>query len=422
MNEKIPTETLKPAEAGFEASPKPYGGQVKLAIQTTVPASLNAFFKGQLAWLQLHGLEVHAISAAGGELKWVSESECVTIHQIPMTRSFSPLKDVLALCRLVRLYRTFRFTIVHAFTPKGGLLGMMAAASARCPVRLFTIWGLAANQGSLRVRLMFLADKLSCALAHKVFVECPSIGELAVTKGLCSRSKLVVLPAWSTNPLDGKFTDLSDLADIRVSSRREWDLPTDSVVIGFVGRIVRDKGVNELVEAFDTLASEVPNLHLLIVGVRESEDPVGQDILRRIDLHPRIHCTGFQRDVKKSLSAMDVLVHPSYREGLPTAPLEASVRGLPVIVTRIPGCVDAVQEGVTGLLVEPRDAHGLADAIRYYLNNPDVRQQHGRNGREWVLKKFNPESTWMGLLDEYQKLLAERGILQRSVPAEGAQR
>jgi glycosyltransferase involved in cell wall biosynthesis len=174
--------------------------------------------------------------------------------------------------------------------------------------------------------------------------------------------------------------------------------------------VVRDKGVHELIEAFEKLASEFPNLHLLIVGVREVEDPVGENILRRIDHHERIRCTGFQKDVRRLLSAMDILVHPSYREGLPTAPLEAAARGLPVVATRIPGCVDAVQDGRSGLLVPPQDSEALAEAIRYYLKNPDVRQQHGRNGREWILQKYDRQAAWTALLNEYQKLLAERGI------------
>jgi glycosyltransferase involved in cell wall biosynthesis len=390
---------------------------VKIAIQTTVPASLYTFFRGQLTWLKSHDFEVHTISAPGEELQWVAEAEKVTTHAVAMTRSFSPLRDPLALWSLIRLYRKSRFTVVHSFTPKGGLLGMLAAAAAGCPVRLFTLWGMAPTAINFRTRMRVWANKVSCALAHKIFIECPSTAELAVASGLCSREKVVVVPAWSTNTLDSKLVDLSDLAETRAAARHDWGLPPESVVIGFVGRVVRDKGVHELMKAFENLASEFPELHLLVVGVREAEDPVGQDILRRMDQHPRICCTGFQKNVKKSLSAMDILVHPSYREGLPTAPLEASARGLPVIVTRIPGCIDAVQEGVTGLLVEPRDAPGLAEAIRYYLKNPDVRQQHGRNGRGWVLKKYDREVAWMALLNEYQKILAERGIFPLSARA-----
>jgi glycosyltransferase involved in cell wall biosynthesis len=187
-----------------------------------------------------------------------------------MKRTFSPLSDLLALWRLVRLYRKFNFTIIHAFTPKGGFLGMLAAAIARCPVRLFTIWGLAAGPVSFRVRLMLMADKVSCALAHQVFAECPSIADLAVAKGICPRNKLKVVPAWSTTTLDKEFTDVTHLAQTRAAVRREWGLPPDGVVLGFVGRVVRDKGVHELVGAFQNLATGFPQLHLLIVGPRET--------------------------------------------------------------------------------------------------------------------------------------------------------
>jgi len=415
MSTSVQMETSKDLVVDAKNLPGSRHAKLTLAVQTTVPSSLPPFFKGQLAWLGLHGFEVHTVSAPGEELKRVADAERVTTHAIPMTRSFSPFKDLLALWRLVRLFRKFRFTIVHAFTPKGGFLGMLAATIAGCPVRLFTIWGLAAESVGFRVRLMFLADKVSCALAHKVFVECPSIAELAVARGLCSRKKLSVVPAWSICSLDEEMTDLADHAQTRSTARRHWGLPPDAVVLGFVGRVVRDKGVPELIEAFESLAPEFPGLHLLIVGPREAADAVDRDIVRRMDRHARIHCTGFQKDVRRLLSAMDVLVHPSYREGLPTAPLEAAAVGLPVITTRIPGCLDAVQDGVAGLLIAPRDSRQLAEAIRRYLSNPDLRRTHGQRGREWVLKEYDRHKAWAALLNEYIQLLTERGIVPRPI-------
>ena len=392
------------------------GDKVTLAVQTTVPASVWAFFKGQFAWLERHEFEVHTVCAPGEELKWITEVQAVRIHAIPMNRTFSPVKDLLVLWRLVRLYRKFDFTIVHAFTPKGGILGMLAATIARCPVRVFTIWGLAEESVTFRARLMRLADKVSCTLAHRVFVECPSIGELAVAKGICPREKLRVLPAWSMNSLDLELLNLTDLSQTRAAARRGWGLPPDALVLGFVGRVVRDKGVHELVEAFEIVAPDFPELHLLVVGSREAEDPIDEEIARRMALHARIHCVGFQKSVRHLLSAMDVLVHPSYREGLPTAPLEAAAIGLPIIATRIAGCIDAVQDGHTGLLVAPRDVKALAEAIRCYIKNPELRHEHGQRGRELVLREFDPRKTWPKLLDEYQQLLAERGIAKYGEP------
>jgi glycosyltransferase involved in cell wall biosynthesis len=385
-----------------------------LAVQTTVPGSLPPFFKGQLAWLEQQGLEVHTVSAPGEELKIVTETEQVMTHAVPMTRSFSPAKDLVALWRLLRLYRRFGFAIVHAFTPKSGFLGMLAATIARCPIRLFTIWGLAAESATLRVRLMTYADKISCALAHRVFAECPSIADLAVQKGICRPHKLVVLPAWSTCSLDHELTDMADYAQTRAETRREWRLPPNALVLGYVGRVVRDKGVHELVDGFENLAREFPELHLLIAGVREPEDPVNEHTLQRLDNHPRIRCTGFQKDVRRLFCAMDLLVHPSYREGLPTAPLEAAALGLPVVATRIPGCVDAVQDGKTGLLVPPRDAAALARVLRRYLSDPELRRAHGQAGRAWVLEQYNPHKAWAGLLSAYEQLLHERSLVSSS--------
>ena len=419
INEAVVAEYFRLARQNAMAHDRPGSSPagVTLAVQTTVPGSFPPFFKGQLAWLQHQGLPVHTVSAPGEELQWVSQVERVRPHAIPMTRRFSPLRDLLALWRLVRLYRRFRFTIVHAFTPKGGFLGMLAAALAGCPVRVFSIWGLAAEAVGFRVRLMFWADKVSCLLAHRVFVECPSIGDLAVAKGLCPRSKLVVLPAWSTCSLDRELLDLTEAASTRAAARQQWGIPPEAIVVGFVGRVVRDKGIHEIIEAFESLAPDFPALHLLIVGVRETENAVDHDMLGRMDAHARIHCTGFQNNVSPLLSAMDILVHPSYREGLPTAPLEASARELPVIATRIPGCIDAVQDGMTGRLIAPRDAGALAGAIRHYLHHPELRRLHGRQGRERVLREYDRHQAWADLLHHYQQLLAERGVVPR--PAGG---
>jgi glycosyltransferase involved in cell wall biosynthesis len=187
-------------------------------------------------------------------------------------------------------------------------------------------------------------------------------------------------------------------------------------VVGFVGRIVRDKGIAELVAAWKTLRAEFPNLHLLMVGSFEPQDAVSPDVENLLTSDERIHLTGIVYNTAPVYAAMDILTLPTYREGLPNVPLEAAAMELPVVATLIPGCIDAVQDGVTGTLVPPRNAEALADAIRMYLHDSELRRQHGQVGRDRVLREFRQEAIWEAVYQEYLQLLQQQGL---SAPSPG---
>jgi glycosyltransferase involved in cell wall biosynthesis len=189
--------------------------------------------------------------------------------------------------------------------------------------------------------------------------------------------------------------------------REELRIPEHALVLGFVGRIVKDKGILELLQAQRVLATEFSDLYVLLVGELEGDHPLSPAVLGYLNSAQQLLSVGFQRDVASYLAVMDMLVHPSYREGLPTAPLEASALGLPVVATNIPGCVDAVQHGETGILVPPRDSAALTDAIRLLLLDPRLRGRMGEAGRQWMLRRCNPMQTWEALLDRYEALLSK---------------
>jgi glycosyltransferase involved in cell wall biosynthesis len=192
--------------------------------------------------------------------------------------------------------------------------------------------------------------------------------------------------------------------------RRAIGIPEDALVIGFVGRIVFEKGVTELLAAWTRLRSVHTFMHLILVGPFEKQDPIPAEARTQIAEDPSIHWLGENRDMPPIYATMDLLVLPSYREGLGMALLEAAAMGLPVIATDIPGCVDAVQDGITGTLVPPHDAYSLADAISRYVVNPALRQRHGNSGRTRVLRSFDQEAIWAATYAEYRRLLARRGI------------
>jgi glycosyltransferase involved in cell wall biosynthesis len=375
-----------------------------IIVQTTVPVTLKAFFKGQLRWLQDHGFEIHAVSSPGEALGEVGRREGIATHAVPMTRRITPVADLLSLWRLVCLYRRLRPAIVHGFTPKAGLLAMIAASLAGCQAKIYTVFGLPTGMQGFRKRLMLTVDRLSCALADVVFCECGSIREAAIDEGLTAASKLKVLAAWSWNTVGEILGRLDGRHECRGRTRELLRLPPHALVAGFIGRIVPDKGIEELLAAHTALGKEFPELFLMLVGACEAEQPLSPAAVDALRANPKVVRVGVQEDIVPYLAAMDILLHPSYREGLPTVPLEAAAMGLPVVTTRIPGCVDAVVDGVTGILVPPRDSQALTRATRMLLYNPELRRTMGEAGRTWARQNCNIYPAWEELLRQYNEL------------------
>jgi glycosyltransferase involved in cell wall biosynthesis len=230
---------------------------------------------------------------------------------------------------------------------------------------------------------------------------------VAVAEGVCTADRIKVLAEGTINGIDAALTYNPERlsATGRAAFRAPHGIPPDAVVVGFVGRLVRDKGVAELARAWSELAVEFPALHLLVCGPVEDRDPVGAEVLAYLRADERVHLTGEVLDLPVCYAAMDVLVLPTYREGFPLVPMEASAMELPVVATAVPGCVDAVVDGLTGTLVPARDATALAAAVRRYVLEPELGRRHGQAGRARILADFRPEVVWAALHDEYQRLL-----------------
>jgi glycosyltransferase involved in cell wall biosynthesis len=383
---------------------------VRLVHVTTVPESLT-FFQGQVGYLKARGVDVWALSSPGELLDQFGAREGVPVHGLEMPRRITPLRDLATTARLWRWLRKVRPDIVNAHTPKGGLLGMVGAWLARVPVRVYHMHGLPLMTATgLKRRLLRWAEKVSCLLAHQVFCVSASLREAAVAEGLCQPDKITVLHHGSINGVAAEtaFNPARVGGMVRAAARGRYGIPLDAEVIGFVGRVVRDKGLVELVEAWQTLRAERPELHLLVVGPFEPQDPLPPEVEKLLRTDPRVHLTGMNWDTPPLYTAMDVVVLPTYREGFPIVPIEAAAMELPVVATEVPGCVDAVQDSVTGTLVPPRDAAALTEAIRLYLLDPELRRRHGRAGRERVLREFRQEDIWEELYAEYTRLLQMR--------------
>lgn len=391
---------------------------VKVVHITTVPMSLS-FLEGQAAFMARRGLEFYAITSPGEFATVFAKSEGVPVELVPMSRRLSPLADGIALVRLCDHIRRMRPTIVHAHTPKAGLLGMLAALLTRTPVRIYHMRGLVFTGSSgWRRALMKAAERLTCMLAHRVLCVSHSLHEVAVAQRLCRAQKITVPAGGSGQGVDWavRFNPEFTGPEARDRVRRQVGIPLHGLMIGFVGRVVRQKGIAELAAAWRGLRTDYPDLHLLIVGPWEVEDPVPQDIRAFLEADKRVHLWGADRNTARLYAAMDLVVLPSYREGFPNVVLEAGAMERPVVATRIAGCVDAVQHAVTGTLVPPYDAVALELAIRDYLEDPALRVRHGIAARNRVMCHFDRERIWRAVHEEYQVLLRSRHVASPDRP------
>ena len=387
---------------------------VRLAHVTTVPKSLG-FLTGQVAFMKARGLVITAISSPDDDLTSFAKREAVPVYAVPMARRITPGRDLIAIRQLARVFRQVRPDIVHAATPKGGLLGILAASITRVPVRVYHIRGLPMMTATgVRRMLLRWSERVACTFASQVLCVSGSVRDVAVREHLCPAEKIKVLAGGSGNGVDstGRF-DPDRVADRRAIVRQDLAIDPAAVVLGFVGRVVRDKGIVELLAAWRTLRDACPSLHLVIAGELEEEDPIPDDVRQALSTDHRVHLLGRWRDTPALYAALDMVVLPTYREGFPNVPLEASAMRLPVVATRVPGCVDAVVDGVTGTLVPVRDATALAAAIRRYVDDPALRTAHGNAGRERVVRDFAQEVIWEALYAEYVRLLDAAGVNER---------
>lgn len=392
---------------------------VRLVHIVTVPISLWAPLRGQIDFMRSRGLEVYAIASPGEYLERFAEREGIPVYTVEMPRQITPRRDVIAVYHLYRHLRRIRPHIVNAGTPKGGLLGMISAWLARVPVRIYHMRGLPMDTAAGMERsLLKWGEKIACILAHRVICVSHSMRQTAIAEGIVRPDKIIVPAAGSGNGIDtdGRFNPALVEPGTREEMRARFDIPHSALVIGFVGRMVGDKGLIELEEAWRSLRDEFPQTWLLLVGWLEERDPLPSDVDERLRADERVRFTGGIDDMSAVYTAMDLIAFPTYREGLPNVPLEAAAMCLPVVASDIPACREAIQDGITGILVPVRDAAGLAEGLRRYLRDPELRRRHGEAGRERVVREFRREVIWEIIYTQYYDLLYERGLRLLSPP------
>ena len=383
---------------------------------TTIPESLP-FVAGQPAYMKTKGFESHAVSSPGPFLTQFSMEESLPIHAVSMARRITPLRDLVALFKLWRLFRILRPHIVHAHTPKGGLLGMLAARLARVPVRIYHMHGLPfITATGLRRRILLATETVSCRMASQVLCVSPSVRSMAVDLELSPPGKIHVLLHGSCNGIDAETGFNPDRLNplVRDEVRHRYGIPPDATVVGFIGRLARAKGLVELGAAWDMLREEHADLHLLLIGPEEPGDPPPPMVLDRLRADPRVHFAGENWDTPPLYRAMDILVLPSHREGFPIVLLEGAAMALPIVATRVTGCVDAVLDDMTGTLVPAYDPTALAGGLQRYLCDPELRRQHGAAARVRILRDFSGQAMREAIYQRYVGWLAEEGLIALS--------
>jgi glycosyltransferase involved in cell wall biosynthesis len=382
----------------------------RLVYATTHPIALRYLLTGQLAYFQQHGYEVFAVASPGEDLEVVAQREGVRVVPLPMAREISPLHDLRSLYSFVRLLRKLRPDVVVAGTAKAGLLGMLAAWVTRVPARVYILHGLRleTTQGFKR-RILSWAERITSACSQRVICISHSLAEVYRQLGLTSPDKQRVLGRGSSNGIRAeRFLSTPERQKQAAEIREKWKIPADAPVVGFVGRLVRDKGVVDVIDAFDILLEQFPNARLLMLGEFESGDPIPQEYVRRIQSDPRIIYPGFVDEPAPYYAAIDVLAFPTYREGFGNVVIEAGAAGKPSVVYAATGAIDTVRDGITGKAVQLGDRQALAAAIADYFHDPALRAQHGASAVDFAVNEFRPEQIWAELELEIRQLLDQQ--------------
>lgn len=364
----------------------------------------SVLVRGQLEYLHRSGFHVDVGTAVSAPQPAPFDAG-IPVHHVPFVRQPSPRRDLRALAATITLIRRIRPDIVNVSTPKAALIGMLAAWMCRVPVRIYTVRGFRfETMTGRRRRLYERLEKTIMSLAHHVLFHSNSLRDVAESTSSIAAGRGLVLGSGSGNGIDlARFT-ASALPD-RDTARSTIDVPVNAQVIGYVGRLTADKGLDDLVNVFTDMSRSDENLWLVIAGSEEEGDLIAPETRHLITSHSRIRLLGWVPDSATLYPAFDVLTFPSYREGFPNVPLEAQACGVPVVGYTATGTVDAVRDGVTGILVPVGARDELQEALKSVLTDDDLRARLGTAGIAWVKDNFDQRIIWASLADHYRHWL-----------------
>ncbi|WP_432712764.1 glycosyltransferase family 4 protein [Pedobacter sp.] len=380
----------------------------KLIRITTVPLSLQTLIAGQMQYMSQNGFEVSMISSDFDDKKQLAEKENAVFIPVDMTRTISPWADLKALFRLIKVFKKLKPIIVHSHTPKAGLLSMLAGKITGVPIRLHTVAGLPLmeSRGSKR-RLLEFVEKVAYRCATKVYPNSMKLQDFILQSKFCGAEKLKVIGSGSSNGIDSSyFQRTAAIAEKARAIKKNLKLSSKEFVFIYVGRLVRAKGVEELVKAFKNLQQKHPQAILILLGPEEGAlDPLSPQTLQEIQNNRAIVRKEFEADIRPYLSLSHVLVLASYREGFPNVPMQAGCFNLPCIVTDINGSNEIIKAGENGLIIPVKDSKSLEFAMERLLQDKLLYQKLAGNARRLIVERFEQQQIWELLLAEYQEHL-----------------
>lgn len=377
----------------------------KLIRITTVSTSLKILLKGQLSFMNDH-YEVIGISTGDTDLEEVAMAEGVRVVPVTMTRTISPLKDLRSVWKLYTLFRKEKPLIVHTHTPKAGIVGMMAARFAGVKVRLHTVAGLPLMEASgLKRVLLNTVEEMTYACATRVYPNSQGLYNFIMEQRFCKADKLKVIANGSSNGIDVSYFDPEIVSENKKQAlKKELSIAAHDFVFIFVGRLVGDKGLNELMAAFRLLSKNTEHVKLLLVGDAEAElDPLQPETVSEMKTNPHIISVGFREDVRPFFAISNVLVFPTYREGFPNVVMQAGAMGLPAIVSDINGCNEIIVRGKNGTIIPSKSTQALLEAMQQFKG---AQRESNTSAvcRKMIVDRYQRRIIWEELLSEYKKL------------------
>ena len=384
----------------------------KLIRITTVPLSLKVLLKGQLRFMASNGFDVKGVSSEGEELREVHENEGIVMEAINMSRKITPFQDLKSLWEMWNFLRKEKPQIVHTHTPKAGIIGMLAARLAGVPHRLHTVAGLPLMETTgIKRKILNFVEKLTYSSATRVYPNSKGLYDFILQNNFTQSNKLKIIANGSSNGINTTFFSPEQVSETEKAALREkLNIQPDDFVFVFVGRIVSDKGINELIKAFSQLQTaennELTGIKLLLVGGLESDlDPLNPETLAEINQNRDIISVGFQQDVRPFFAISDALVFPSYREGFPNVVMQAGAMGLPSIVSDINGCNEIIVEGENGLIIPSKNVEKLKEKMLTLARDKNLYIKLKENSRRMIENRYEQSVVWNALLEEYEGLL-----------------